>query len=118
MQDQTSRLFEAEPPPQTPRARIDVRSVSAVFPCYNDASTIGRLVDDVHEVLSCLVEDVEVIVVDDGSPDKAGVLLDEMALDRSWLCVVHHEHNRGYGQALISGFAASRNEWVFYTDGD
>ena len=34
------------------------------------------------------------------------------------LRVVTHEHNRGYGGALLSGFAASTKQWVFYTDGD
>jgi glycosyltransferase involved in cell wall biosynthesis len=34
------------------------------------------------------------------------------------LRVVTHERNRGYGGALLSGFAASTKQWVFYTDGD
>ncbi len=95
-----------------------VRSVSAVFPCYNDESSIGGLVDDVYAALSSLVESVEVVVVNDGSPDGAGALLDSMATDRPWLRVVHHERNCGYGQALISGFTAARYDWIFYTDGD
>jgi glycosyltransferase involved in cell wall biosynthesis len=95
-----------------------VRSVSAVFPCYNDEQTIGGLVDDVYAALTPLVDDVEVIVVDDGSPDGAGALLDRMALERPWLRVVHHERNGGYGQALITGFTTARNDWIFYTDGD
>ena len=41
-----------------------------------------------------------------------------MAAERPWLRVVHHEQNRGYGQALISGFSAARHDWIFYTDGD
>lgn len=93
-------------------------AVSAMFPCYNDAATIGKLVDDVHEALSPLVEAVEVIVVDDGSSDGSGQVLDALAADRDWLRVVHHERNRGYGGALISGFTAARHEWIFYTDGD
>ena len=96
----------------------DIASVSAVFPCYNDAPTIGGLIDDVYGALTPLVDEVEVIVVDDGSSDGAGVLLDTMALERPWLRVVHHERNGGYGKALISGFTAARNEWIFYTDGD
>ena len=35
-----------------------------------------------------------------------------------WLRVVTHERNRGYGGALLSGFAAATKQWVFYTDGD
>ncbi|MCU1504721.1 MAG: glycosyl transferase family 2 [Ilumatobacteraceae bacterium] len=95
-----------------------IATVSAVFPCYNDEPTIGRLVDDVHDALCRLVADVEVIVVNDGSADGSGVLLDRLAVTRPWLRVIHHERNGGYGQALISGFSAARNDWIFYTDGD
>ncbi len=96
----------------------DVASVSAVFPCYNDEHTIGTLVEHVHEALGALVAEVEVVVVNDGSADGSGALLDLLAAERPWLRVVHHERNRGYGQALISGFSAARHDWIFYTDGD
>jgi len=95
-----------------------VASVSAVFPCYNDETTIGALIDDVHEALSPLVPTVEVIVVNDGSADDSGPTLDKLALERPWLTVIHHETNGGYGKALISGFTAAQHEWIFYTDGD
>ena len=58
------------------------------------------------------------IVVNDGSADGSGPLLDTLAAERPWLTVVHHERNGGYGKALISGFTAARHEWIFYTDGD
>ncbi len=92
--------------------------VSAVFPCYNDETTIGGLVDDVHTALTPLVDNVEVIVVNDGSADGSGKVLDALAVDRPWLRVVHHTTNGGYGKALISGFTAAQHEWIFYTDGD
>ena len=95
-----------------------VASISAVFPCYNDAATIGGLIDDVHEALSPLVPEVEVVVVNDGSADDSRATLDKLALDRPWLRVVHHETNGGYGRALLSGFATAQNDWIFYTDGD
>ncbi len=99
-------------------ARHEVRSVSAMFPCYNDAPTIGGLVDQVYAALTALVPIVEVIVVNDGSTDASRDVLDTMATDRPWLRVIHHPQNRGYGQALISGFTAARHDWIFYTDGD
>ena len=95
-----------------------IASVSAVFPCYNDENTIGGLVDDVYAALSPLVPAVEVIVVNDGSADGSGAVLDALALDRPWLRVVHHETNGGYGKALLSGFGAAQHDWIFYTDGD
>ncbi len=93
-------------------------SVSAIFPCYNDETTIGGLIDDVHAALSPLVADVEVIVVNDGSADGSRATLDSLAEDRPWLRVIHHDKNGGYGQALLSGFDAAKHEWIFYTDGD
>jgi glycosyltransferase involved in cell wall biosynthesis len=89
-----------------------------MFPCYNDAPTIGGLVDQVYAALTALVPTVEVIVVNDGSTDASRDVLDTMATDRPWLRVIHHPQNRGYGQALISGFTAARHDWIFYTDGD
>jgi glycosyltransferase involved in cell wall biosynthesis len=96
----------------------DVVSVSVVFPCYNDETTIGGLVDDAHDALSPLVADVEVIVVNDGSVDGSRKTLDTLAADRAWMRVIHHESNGGYGKALVSGFTAAKYDWIFYTDGD
>jgi len=93
-------------------------SISVFFPAYRDAGTIASLVLVAHMTVRQLTDDYEVIVVDDGSPDHTGELLDEMALHFPWLKVVHHETNRGYGGALRTGFATASRELVFYTDGD
>ena len=50
-----------------------------MFPCYNDAPTIGGLVDDVYAALTPLVAEVEVIVVNDGSADGSREVLDTLA---------------------------------------
>ena len=68
-----------------------------MFPCYNDAATIGKLVDDVYAALSPLVDELEVIVVNDGSSDGSREVLDGLVDERVWLRVIHHEQNRGYG---------------------
>jgi glycosyltransferase involved in cell wall biosynthesis len=92
--------------------------LSIFVPAYNDAGTIASLVLVAHMTARELTDDHEVIVVEDGSPDHTGALLDEMARHFPWLKVVHHGENRGYGGALRSGFAAASKELVFYTDGD
>jgi glycosyltransferase involved in cell wall biosynthesis len=93
-------------------------SLSIFFPAYNDAGTIASLALLAHMTARTLTDDYEVIVVDDGSPDHTGVLLDEMATTFPWLKVVHHDKNRGYGGALRTGFATASKDLVFYTDGD
>jgi glycosyltransferase involved in cell wall biosynthesis len=94
------------------------RSITAFFPAYNDAGTIGELVIAALQTLPQLTPDYEVIVVNDGSTDQTARVLAELARRHSRLRVIHHDRNRGYGAALRTGFANARKEWVFYTDGD
>ena len=93
-------------------------SITAFFPAYNDVHTIASLVDRVEPILREMTEDYEVVVVDDGSTDGTGALLNEFASRRRHLRVIHHPVNRGYGGALRSGFREATKELVFYTDGD
>ena len=93
-------------------------SISAFFPCYNDANTIGDLVVQADRVLGELTDDYEIIVVNDGSRDESASVLAALATRVPKLRVVHHPINRGYGAALRSGFEHARKELVFYTDGD
>jgi glycosyltransferase involved in cell wall biosynthesis len=96
----------------------DVGGVSAFFPCYNDEHSIATMVTDVRAALLGTVDDFEIIVVDDGSADRSLDVLTALQADVPELRVVRHESNRGYGGALLSGFAAATRPWVFYTDGD
>lgn len=107
-------------PPTSPAVPTNpqVTSITACFPCYNDARTIGQLVADAFATLDPLVPDVQVVVANDGSSDDSREVLDRLAADEPRLTVVHHDRNRGYGGALISAFGAATKEWIVYTDGD
>lgn len=94
------------------------QSITAFFPAYNDAGTIGDLVITAMQTLSQITPDYEVVVVNDGSTDHTARVLNELAHRHPRLRVIHHSRNRGYGAALRTGFANARKEWVFYTDGD
>jgi glycosyltransferase involved in cell wall biosynthesis len=93
-------------------------SLSILFPCYNDAGTIGSLVLLAIRVGEWISEDYEVIVVDDLSADNSRAILEELAARFPPLRVIYHERNRGYGGALKTGFAAAAKDYIFYTDGD
>ena len=95
-----------------------VRSVSGMFPCFNDAATIGTLVRVLREALLRCGVPFEIIVVDDGSTDGSADVLTRLQETVAELRVVRHSSNRGYGAALRSGFGAASFDWVFYTDGD
>ncbi|HWN10876.1 MAG TPA: glycosyltransferase family 2 protein [Pyrinomonadaceae bacterium] len=92
--------------------------ISVFFPAFNDAGSIGGLVDVALEILPALTDDYEVIVVNDGSTDATADVLDLIARKHPQVRIVHHERNLGYGAALQTGFRSARKELVFYTDGD
>jgi glycosyltransferase involved in cell wall biosynthesis len=100
------------------RRQAKLSSVTAFFPCYNDAKTIPGLVRTVAHALRDVTDDYEIVVVDDGSPDDAAEVLRALQSDVLSLRVVEHAKNQGYGGALQSGFRAATKDYVFYTDGD
>lgn len=93
-------------------------SISVFFPCYNDAGSIGLLVEDANNLLKSKVKKYEIIVVDDGSRDESRLLLRRLTKKIPQLKLVLHKKNTGYGGALKSGFRTASLDWVFYTDGD
>ena len=94
-------------------------SLSVFFPAYNDALSLPALIHKTFEVLERHVADYEVVVVNDGSYDDTGAVLDQLGREFApRMRVETHLENRGYGGALRTGFATATRAFVFYTDGD
>jgi glycosyltransferase involved in cell wall biosynthesis len=95
-----------------------LRSLSFFFPAYNEEGNVEAMVKDALATLPLLSDDIEVIVVDDGSKDRTPEIADRLAAEDPRVRVVHHPKNRGYGGAVRSGLEASRKDFILFTDGD
>lgn len=93
-------------------------SISAVFPALNDGGTIASMVLTARAALRTATKDFEIIVVNNGSQDYTGLVLEDLARVLPELRVIHHDLPLGYGGALRAGFSAAVKDWIFYTDGD
>jgi glycosyltransferase involved in cell wall biosynthesis len=94
------------------------RSLSVVLPAHNEEEAIAATVHEVIETLSTWMLDFEIIVVDDGSQDSTGAIVDTMDKTHPYLKVIHHSVNMGYGAALVSGFEAASKDLTFFMDSD
>ena len=92
--------------------------ISAVMPAFNEEANLEQSVGRMAAALAAQTRAFEVIVVDDGSRDGTGAVLERLTSIHPSLRVVRHPVNRGYGAALRSGFAAARYPWLFLMDAD
>lgn len=94
------------------------RPLTVFFPCHNEEANVEATTWAALEICPQVSDDYEIIIVDDASTDRTGLLADQLANAHDRVRVVRNARSRGYGGALQAGFAAAEKEWVFYTDGD
>lgn len=92
--------------------------LSFFFPARNEELNISPMVAQGLTDLPAYADQVEVIVVDDGSTDGTGTIADALARTDPRVKVVHNRPGRGYGGAVRAGFTASTQPYIFFTDGD
>lgn len=92
-----------------------------VLPTYNEADNIERIVRTARDRLAGAVADHHILVVDDGSPDGTGEIVDVLAGELPELEVLHRSEKRGLGRAYLAGFEhalAAGAELVLEMDSD
>ncbi len=95
-----------------------MKSITVAMPAYNEAENIKAMVQDVIQVMDPLADDYEIIVVDDGSRDGTGKVVQSLEQRYPQVRLVQHEVNQGYGAAVFSGLTSASKELVFFTDSD
>lgn len=88
--------------------------VSIILPIYNVEKYLDRCM---NSLLEQTLKEIEIIMVDDGSPDKCPALCDEYAKKDSRIKVVHKK-NEGLGLARNSGLDVATGEYIAFLDSD
>lgn len=95
----------------------EAAALSIVVPTYNERDRLAELVEAVFGACQASGVELELIVVDDNSPDGTGQLADELAIGRR-MVVVHRSGKLGLGTAVVAGFARASAPIVGVMDAD
>lgn len=92
----------------------DEKLISIIVPIYNVEQYLGECVDS---ILSQTYKNLEIILVDDGSPDNCGAICDEYAKKDKRIRVIHKE-NGGLSSARNAGLDVATGEYISFIDSD
>ena len=91
-----------------------IPKVSIIVPIYNVEKYLHQCV---NSLLNQILKDIEIILVDDESPDNCPAMCDEYAKQDSRIKVIHKK-NEGLGYARNSGLEIATGEYIAFVDSD
>ena len=98
-----------------------VPKLSIIIPAYNEESRLPRGLTKIRDYLVRLnlaPDQVEIIIVDDGSEDRTAAVAQEWSREFPSLCLISNGHNRGKGFSVRHGVEQSAGRIVLFTDAD
>lgn len=95
-----------------------IEKLSVFFPAYNEEKNIKKTVLLAKKVLSKVSKEWEILVINDGSSDKTGEVVEDLQKKDKRIKLVTHKQNKGYGSALKTGFKSAKYDWVVFADSD
>lgn len=90
--------------------------LSIVVPCYDEAENIPLILNRFSEVIGR--DDIEVVLVDNGSNDNSPEILRELLPSYSFARSIRIEVNQGYGYGIVQGLKACTGEFIGWTHAD
>jgi glycosyltransferase involved in cell wall biosynthesis len=97
---------------------MPIPKISLVIPVYNEEENLPELYRELIEVLEKLQVSFEMIFVDDGSKDRSGTILRELARQDGRVKIIFFRKNAGQSDAFAAGFRFARGEVVVTMDAD
>ena len=93
-------------------------ALSVIVPTYNERANVIETVCTANAVLSDLVENLEWVLVDDGSRDNSWEKMQELKSLLPQVKLIRHENNRGLGAAIWTGMAQASTDWRTWLPAD
>lgn len=94
---------------------MNTPNISIIIPCYNVEKYFNRCI---NTIVNQTLKDIEIILVDDASPDKVPVLCDDWGKKDFRIKVIHKKENEGLGFARNTGLDVASGEYVAFVDSD
>lgn len=96
-------------------SEISSSLVSVIVPVYNVEDVLTRCLDSL-----CIqsLREIEIILVDDASPDRCGAICEQYAAKDARFKVFHHQENRGLSIARNTGIAHASADFLMFVDSD
>jgi glycosyltransferase involved in cell wall biosynthesis len=91
-----------------------MKKISFVVPCYNSEDYMERCIDS----LLVLGEDVEIIIVNDGSKDNTGKIADKYQKKYPTIVKAIHKENGGHGSGVNAGIKNAKGKYFKVVDSD
>jgi glycosyltransferase involved in cell wall biosynthesis len=88
------------------------------MPAYNEEENLPAMIADVVAIMRSRFDEFEIVVTNDGSKDRTGAVLQELAQQYPELKPVSHEVNQGYGAAVFTALSHATKDAIFFTDSD
>jgi glycosyltransferase involved in cell wall biosynthesis len=86
--------------------------LSLVVPCYNEEAIVGHTLTQLSDAFSRANRLLQLIAVDNGSADRTGEIIAELAAERPEIMPVRVDVNVGYGNGVLEGFPRASAQWV------
>ena len=94
------------------------RTISVIIPALNEEANVVATVNEVLTALGDRFEDYELLIFDDGSHDRTGELMDDLAKTNPRIRVTHNDRSRNLGGVYKQGIALARFDYLFLVPGD
>lgn len=93
-------------------------SLTIAIPAYNEEGSVQRVALQALRAAKALTDKYEILLVNDGSSDRTGTIIDTLTKKHKEIRVIHHRKNQGFSGAIKTCYRNAKNDLVFLAPAD